>query len=113
MAPLDAFATQSQASQGSDQSQRVGSHDYDQQTSPEGANTGGTVTDPTITGDPETVDEGDTVTANCFGKVIQHEAQEHKEDEGEGTLGDHSSNPVPDLEGTDPNEMTEKPHARE
>ena len=27
------------------------------------------------------------------------------EDEGEGTLGDHSSNPLPDLEGTDPNEI--------
>ena len=40
MTPLDAFATQSQsqsqASQGSDQSQRVGVHDNAQQTSGEG-----------------------------------------------------------------------------
>ena len=36
--------------------------------------TGGTVTDPDITGDDETVDEGNTVDANCFGEVIQHEA---------------------------------------
>jgi hypothetical protein len=90
MTPLDAFATQSQsqsqASQGSDQSQRVGVHDNAQQTSGEGAQQGGTVTDPT-TG---------TITANCFGKVIQHEAQEHKENPSEGTLGQHSSDPVPD-----------------
>jgi hypothetical protein len=88
MTPLDAFATQSQrsqASQGSDQSQRVGAHDNAQQTSGEGAQQGGTVTDPT-TG---------TITANCFGEVIQHEAQEHKENPSEGTLGQHSSDPVP------------------
>ncbi len=74
----------------------MGSHDDDQQTSDEGADPDGTVTDPEITGDDETVDEGDTVDANCFGKVIQHEAQEHKEEgSDEGTLGQHSRNPVP------------------
>ena len=71
---------------GDTQPDRVGSHDDDSQTSGEGADPDGTVTDPDITGDDETVDEGDTVDANCFGKVIQHEAQEHKEegsDEGD------------------------------
>ena len=96
MTPLDAFATQSQrsqASQGSDQSQRVGVHDNDDQTSGEGASQGGTVSDPTI--------PNGQVSANCFGKVIEHEAQEHKENPDEGTLGEHSSDPVPELEGNE------------
>ena len=86
---------------GDTQPGRVGSHDNHKQTSGEGANAGGTVTDPTITGDPDTVDEGDTVSADCFGKVISHEAQEHKENPDEGTLGEHSSDPVPELEGNE------------
>ena len=86
---------------GDTQPGRVGSHDNDRQTSGEGASAGGTVTDPTITGDPDTVDEGDTVSADCFGKVISHEAQEHKENPDEGTLGEHSSDPVPELEGNE------------
>jgi len=86
---------------GDTQPDRVGSHDNDQQTSPEGSNGGGTVTDPTITGDPDVVDEGDTVTTNCFGKVISHEAQEHKTDPDEGTLGEHSSDPVPEIPGNE------------
>jgi hypothetical protein len=86
---------------GDTQPDRVGSHDDEQQTSGEGADAGGTVTDPTITGDDETVEEEDTVNADCFGKVIEHEAQEHKEDPDEGTLGEHSSDPVP---GDDDNE---------
>src|SRR5215207_1459114 len=97
MTPLNAFATQSQsqsqASQGSDQSQRVGVHDNDDQTSGEGASQGGTVSDPTI--------PNGQVSTNCFGKVIQHEAQEHKEDPDEGTLGEHSSDPVPEIEGNE------------
>jgi hypothetical protein len=86
---------------GDRQSGRVGSHDDDDQTSEEGANAGGTVTDTTITGDPDTVDEGDTVSSDCFGKVISHEAQEHKENPDEGTLGEHSSDPVTELEGNE------------
>jgi hypothetical protein len=86
---------------GDTQPGRVGSHDNERQTSDEGADAGGTVTDPTITGDPNTVDEGDTVSADCFGKVISHEAQEHKENPDEGTLGEHSSDPVPELEGNE------------
>ena len=54
------------------------SHDDDQQTSDEGADAGGTVSDPTIP-DDELGDDGQ-ISANCFGKVIQHEAQEHKEE---------------------------------
>ena len=89
-------------SNGDTQPGRVGSQDNDRQTSGEGANAGGTVTDPTITGDPDTVDEDDTVSADCFGKVISHEAQEHKDpDSDEGTLGEHSSDPVPELEGNE------------
>ena len=81
---------------GDTQPDRVGSHDDDSQTSGEGADPDGTVTDPDITGDDETVDEGDTVDADCFGKVIQHEAQEHKEEgSDEGILGEHSRDPVP------------------
>jgi hypothetical protein len=91
---------QSQGS-GNTQPSRVGTHDNAAQTSGEGANAGGTVTDPTITGDPAVVDSGDTVKADCFGKVIQHEAQEHKTDPDEGTLGEHSSDPVPDLPGNE------------
>lgn len=86
---------------GDTQRSRVGIHDNAAQTSEEGANAGGTVTDPTITGDPTVVDSGDTVKADCFGKVIQHEAQEHKTDPEEGTLGEHSSDPVPDLPGNE------------
>jgi hypothetical protein len=86
---------------GDTQPGRVGSHDDYKQTSGEGANAGGTVTDPTITGDPDTVDEGDTVSADCFDKVISYEAQEHKENPDEGTLGEHSSEPVPELEGNE------------
>jgi hypothetical protein len=86
---------------GDTQPGRVGSHDDYKQTSGEGANPGGRVTDPTITGDPDTVDEGDTVSADCFGKVISHEAQEHKENPDEGTLGEHSSDPVPEVEGNE------------
>lgn len=84
---------------GDTQPGRVGTHDT--QTSPEGANAGGIVIDPTITGDPTVVDPGDIISANCFGKVIQHEAQEHLTDPDEGTLGEHSSDPVP---GDDDNE---------
>lgn len=90
---------QSQGS-GNTQPDRVGSHDDSKQTSGEGAK-GGTVTDPTITGDPTVVDSTDTVNANCWGKVIQHEAQEHKTDPEEGTLGEHSSDPVPQVEGNE------------
>ena len=86
---------------GDTQPGRVGSHDDHKQTSGEGASAGGTVTDPTITDDPDTVDEGDTFSADCFGKVISHEAQEHKENPDEGTLGEHSSDPVPELEGNE------------
>jgi hypothetical protein len=86
---------------GDTQPGRVGSHDDYKQTSGEGANPGGRVTDPTITGDPDTVDEGDAVSAYCFGKVISHEAQEHKENPDEGTLGEHSSDPVPEVEGNE------------
>lgn len=93
--------TQDSPGNGDRQPGRVGSHDNDGQTSGEGANGGGTVTDPTITGEPDTVDEGDTVSADCFGKVISHEAQEHKENPDEGTLGEHSSDPVPEIPGNE------------
>lgn len=85
---------------GDTQPARVGIHDNAAQTSGEGA-IGGTVTDPTITGDPTVVDSGDTVKANCFGKVIQHQAQEHKDDPDEGTLGSHASDPVPEISGNE------------
>ncbi len=78
-----------------------GVHDNYGQTSGEGANTGETVTDPTITGDPNTIDSGDTVKADCFGKVNQHQAQEHKDDPNEGTLGSHASDPVPEVPGNE------------
>jgi hypothetical protein len=93
--------TQDNPGNGDRQPGRVGSHDDDGQTSGEGANGGGTVTDPTITGDPDTIDEGDTVSADCFGEVISHEAQEHKENPDEGTLGEHSSDPVPEIPGNE------------
>jgi hypothetical protein len=93
--------TQDSPGNGDRQPGRVGSHDDDGQTSGEGANGGGTVTDSTITGDPDTVDGGDTVSADCFGKVILHEAQEHKENPDEGTLGEHSSDPVPEIPGNE------------
>jgi hypothetical protein len=87
-----------------EQPDRVGSHD--DQTSGEGANAGGTVTDPTIPGAGGLVEEDgvtlEEVTANCFGKVIEHEAQEHKDPEsGEDTLGEHSSDPVPEIPGNE------------
>jgi hypothetical protein len=87
-----------------EQPDRVGSHDV--QTSGEGANAGGTVTDPTIPGAGGLVEEDgvtlEEVTANCFGKVIEHEAQEHKDPEsGEDTLGEHSSDPVPEIPGNE------------
>lgn len=79
---------------GDTQPDRVGSHDDGQQTSGEGAEPGGTVSDPTIPED-ELGDDGE-ISANCFGKVISHEAQEHKDpDSDEGTLGEHSRDPVP------------------
>lgn len=92
-------ATVSSSYAASSQPDRVGSHDT--QTSPNGANAGGTVTDPTITGDPTVVDSGDTVKADCFGKVISFRAQEHKENPDEGTLGSHASDPVPELPGNE------------
>ena len=93
--------TQDSPGNGDQQPGRVGYHDDGEQTSNEGANAGGTVTDPTITGDPDTVDDGDTVSADCFGNVISHEAQEHKENPDEGTLGEHSSDPVPEIPGNE------------
>jgi hypothetical protein len=82
------------------QPDRVGSHD--DQTSGEGANAGGTVTDPTICSVTDNPECETTISANCFGKVIQHEAQEHKEEgSDEGTLGTHSRDPVPELEGNE------------
>jgi hypothetical protein len=86
---------------GDTQPSRVGIHDNAAQTSGEGANAGGTVSDPTITGDPTVYDSTDTVNADCFGKVIQHQAQEHKDDPDEGTLGSHASDPVPELSGNE------------
>jgi hypothetical protein len=78
---------------GDTQPDRVGSHDDDSQTSGEGAQ-GGTVSDPTIP-EEELGDDGE-ISSNCFGKVISHEAQEHKEEgSDEGTLGEHSRDPVP------------------
>jgi hypothetical protein len=85
---------------GDTQPNRVGTHDNVAQTSGAGAQ-GGTVTDSTITGDPAVVDSGDIVNANCWGKVIQHQAQEHKDDPQEGTLGSHSSDPVPAISGNE------------
>jgi hypothetical protein len=84
---LTTTATSVYAQQGQTQQERVGIHDNGIQTSGEGASQGGVVTDPTI--------PGGQVKSNCFGKVIQHEAQEHKDDPSEGTLGSHSSDPVP------------------
>lgn len=78
---------------GDTQPDRVGNHDDESQTSGEGAQ-GGTVSDPTIP-EEELGDDGE-ISANCFGKVISHEAQEHKEEgSDEGTLGEHSRDPVP------------------
>jgi hypothetical protein len=88
---LTTTATSVYAQQGQTQQERVGIHDNGIQTSGEGANQGGVVTGPTI--------PGGQVKANCFGKVISHEAQEHKEDPDEGTLGEHSSDPVPEIPG--------------
>ncbi len=80
------------------QPDRVGSHD--EQTSPE-SNPGSTVTDDTLC-DVTTVEGCSTeVDKNCFGKVISERAQDHKEDPEEGTLGSHSRDPVPELEGNE------------
>jgi hypothetical protein len=94
------IATVNAQSQGNGDTQpyRVGVHDNAAQTSGEGAQ-GGTVTDPTISGDPTVVDSTDTVKADCFGKVIDFRAQEHKENPDEGTLGSHASDPVPEIPG--------------
>ncbi len=48
-----------------------------------------------ITGNPNTVDSGDKGKADCFDKVIYHQAREYKVDPNEGTLGSHASDPVP------------------
>jgi len=85
----------------SSQRDRVGVHDNDQQTSGEGANKGGTVTDPSLCSQTSNPDCRTTVKADCFGKVISHRAQEHKENPDEGTLGEHVSDPVPELEGNE------------
>jgi hypothetical protein len=84
-----------------DQPDRVGIHDNDQQTSGEGANKGGTVTDPTLCDNTDNPDCKTTVKADCFGKVIQHRAQEHKDNPDEGTLGSHTRDPVPELPGNE------------
>ena len=81
----------------SDQPSRVGSHDT--QTSKNGADKGGTVTDPTLCSQTDNPDCKTTVKADCFGKVISHRAQEHKENPDEGTLGSHASDPVPENPG--------------
>ena len=86
---------------GDTQPNRVGTHDNAAQTSGEGANAGGTVTDPTITGDPTVVDSGDTVKADCFGKVISIKHRNIKMIPDEGTLGSHSSDPVPEISGNE------------
>jgi hypothetical protein len=75
---------------------RVGIHDT--QTSPEGAR-GGSVTDPTLCSQTTASNCKSTVKPNCFGKVIQHRAQEHKENPDELTLGAHTRDPVPELPG--------------
>lgn len=80
------------------QSDRVGSHDS--QTSPE-SNPGGTVTDPTLCDITDNPDCSTTVDKNCFGKVISERAQDHKDEPEEGTLGSHSRDPVPELEGNE------------
>jgi len=86
----------------SDQPDRVGNHDDDQQTSGEGADKGGTVTDPSLCSQTSDPDCDTTVDASCFGKVINHEAREHKEEgSDEGTLGEHTRDPVPELEGNE------------
>ena len=84
---------------GDTQPDRVGSHD--DQTSGEGADQGGTVTDPTICDNTDDPDCQTTVDANCIGKVIEERAQDHKDEPEEGTLGSHSRDPVP---GDDDNE---------
>ena len=81
------------------QPDRVGSHDT--QTSPEGAGGDGTVTDTTLCTITTNPDCSTTVDTNCFGKVISERAQDHKEDPDEGTLGSHSRDPVPELEGNE------------
>jgi hypothetical protein len=83
---------------GDTQPSRVGIYVNAKQTSGEGAK-GGTVTDPTITEDPPSIDSGHSVKADCFGNVISFRAQEHKENPNEGTLGSHASDPVPEIAG--------------
>ena len=78
---------------GDTQRNREGVHDNEQQTSSEGANQGGQVCDSTIPAG-ETGGDG-CVSANCFGKVISREAQEHKDPEsGEERLGEHARDPL-------------------
>ncbi|HKG30360.1 MAG TPA: hypothetical protein VKA91_03735 [Nitrososphaeraceae archaeon] len=84
----------------SSQRDRVGVHDNDRQTSGEGAQRGGTVSDPTLCSQTSSSECETTVDANCFGKVSSHEAREHK-DSDEGTLGEHTRDPVPELEGNE------------
>jgi hypothetical protein len=81
----------------SDQPSRVGNHDT--QTSKNGADKGGTVTDPTLCSQTDNPDCKTTVKADCFGKVIQERAQEHKTDPSAGNLGSHASDPVPENPG--------------
>ena len=81
----------------SDQPSRVGSHDT--QTSKNGADKGGTVTDPTLCSQTDNSDCKTTVKADCFGKVIKERAQEHKTDPSAGNLGSHASDPVPENPG--------------
>ena len=81
----------------SDQPSRVGSHDA--QTSKNGADKGGTVTDPTLCSQTDNPDCKTTVKADCFGKVTKERAQEHKTDPSAGNLGSHASDPVPENPG--------------
>jgi hypothetical protein len=37
-------------------------------------------------GNPTVIDSTDNVKVDCFGKVIQHEPHEHKDNPDEGTL---------------------------
>ena len=83
--------------QSKDQPSRVGNHDT--QTSKNGADKGGTVTDPTLCSQTDNPDCKTTVKADCFGKVTKERAQEHKTDPSAGNLGSHASDPVPENPG--------------
>lgn len=77
---------------------RVGSHDTEGTSSRDG----NIITDPTLCDVTDNPECDTTVTSNCFGKVISHEAQEHKEPGStEGTLGEHSRDPVPGIIGNE------------